>query len=184
LPNFGNILTGTNGDLAGLANASVLRKCTLLEYGTLTYVMGYMDCGVCSGIGVVYAADGVGGIPGTLLGQSAEVLLTPEDYAWNVFPFDLPLVGSDYWLGVLFSSNQSRLWSIKEASSSGYAGDTYADGPENPLVGFTATPLYNPCLYGVYTVDRVKPVVVSPPYGPHQFQRRAGTPPVKRIKTV
>jgi hypothetical protein len=183
MPNFGNTTIGTNRDFAALANAVVLRRCTLPEFGALTHVVAYMDTGVCSGIGVCYANDGAGGTPGTLLAQSAETLLTPG-ILWDGLELSRSLVAADYWLGILFSTNQSRVYSIKEAGSSGYAGDTYADGPENPLGGFVATPLYNPCIYGIYVVEQSRLVKPTPPNGPHQYQRRAATPPTKRFRTV
>ena len=138
---FGQTNPGTDWDnLTGdYAQAS---NYVLGETLTFTRMWMYMDGnGVGSGDQpcktLIYAADGSGGVPGTLLAVSNEIVVTDGQSAgWIEFTLTSPveLTPATYWLGFIAGTptNAARRGYATVASSRKYEPDTYSDGPQDP----------------------------------------------------
>lgn len=128
---------------------------TLPESGAVTtltaHMRGRLAGGATEGLTqrfrmMIYAADGPGGDPGTLLATSAERVLpdnAPEaDYDF-VLPTQVSLPAGSYWLMQQSGSTGSQVGLSEELTSPGnqrFNFDVYADGPSNPAGTMSADP--------------------------------------------
>jgi hypothetical protein len=142
-PTFGKT---TQGAAMNSASADVKRASSFaLATGgvTVTKLTAYLDgLGAASGsqsvMGVVYAADGSGGAPGTLLCQTAGLTVAAgQAAAW----VDLTISGScslpsagNYYLGLLTGSTSGVARYGYDAVTGGaqYSSNVFTSGPSNP----------------------------------------------------
>jgi hypothetical protein len=120
--------------------------------------------------GVIYAADGVGGKPGTLLATTIE--RTRTQYSANIYLagdwFDLLFAApvflprGSYWLGVHVGGDQ-RMYTVQTSNfgTTYTAPATYLSGTPASWPGGEATILNQPPLYAVYPVSRGYPTLES-----------------------
>jgi hypothetical protein len=115
-------------------------KYTLSEYGSVTKITGWMKgaggTGTQSFRTMIYAADGPGGGPGTLLVTSGTVDVAGNAAAGAVdFPVSpaVSLAPGDYW--VAQQSGPAGGVACLSGAGSGvnnFNGDSFSDGPSNP----------------------------------------------------
>jgi hypothetical protein len=116
-------------------------KYQLGEYGAVTKITGWMKgaggAGTQSFRTMIYAADGSGGGPGTLLLTSATVNVAGDALEGAVdFPVSpaVPLAPGDYW--VAQQSGPSDGVACLSGAGSGlnnFNSDSFSDGPSNPF---------------------------------------------------
>lgn len=155
---IGQTNTGTNADWYKILDLSILRKDELTVSGQrFTKVSAYLylnDSAARPAKGLLYAADGTGGIPGTLLAVSDAVSVSAGgDAAWYDFSFNTPYEAATgyYWHGVIFGANP---FVFRAAGSTGatarFKADTYSDGPLSPYGGGGSAIGHDLCCYLTY----------------------------------
>lgn len=136
---FGEVheqLEGPGTVVAGIGlNQQVLTKYSLLEDAQIDALYAILDTGAGSGPvkALIYAADGAGGIPGTLMAVSQEVTVSGGARWYECLlasPVSLP--AGDYWLGVHCGSNNPRIAYRTQTGAGMAKADSYADGPLSP----------------------------------------------------
>lgn len=91
---------------------------------------------------VVYAADGSGGAPGTLLATSNE-LVGFLGGQWNNYTFASAVTlsaSTNYYIGII-ADNTIYISAQSTGGTTSYNSDTYSDGPANPF-GTRTTSVY------------------------------------------
>lgn len=159
-------------DLDGLSSTTVTSNqvrstvFTLTEAGTVTSLSAYMSGGASNTQVHKFAIwddDGAGGIPGTLLGLTAEqTIAIDQAEGWVTADLVTPvaLAAGDYWLGHHSGSTFSacNVWrSVSGSNNAYYATDSYADGTESTCPAGT---LYGR-IWAVYATYTTPPVVTS-----------------------
>ena len=155
---FGNVFAGTETDnYQGYTNRIMCSPFQAPANGTITQINALLDAstGTQNAKAVVYAADGAGGIPGTILGVSnvTGVTTTKGDFAFTglsvaitsgtVYWFNI-VSGGDYIMTFYEALGGSYIW--QSADTAGY----YTSPPNNP----TQASLYSDnvyCVYATYT---------------------------------
>ncbi len=150
---IGQTSTGTNQDAAYILDYLFLRKDQLTVSGQrFTKVTAYIHSAGTSDVrGVLYAADGSGGIPGTLLASKAVSISAGT--AWIDFTFATPYEAATgyYWHGVHFGTDAVAFNAVATSGVTGcYKTDTYSDGSPSPYGSAGSNWPYDQCCYLTY----------------------------------
>ena len=148
-------------------------KYALVDNGSVTkitaYMVGFGGGGSQAFRTMIYAADGAGGEPGTLLASSQEVTVAGSAPSGPVdFPVtpSVHLTAGDYWIVQLSgpAGGEACLSKVGGGASS-FNVDAYADGPSNPFD--TSGPVQSDAsqwaLYATYDIDVALPTNTVPP---------------------
>jgi hypothetical protein len=151
---FGRTAVGTTFGFPG-ADYKYGSRYTLPENGTVTKITAHMRGRLAGGATggatqrfrmMIYASDGPGGDPGTLLATSAERVIAdnaPEaNYEFTVQP-GVALPAGSYWLMQQSGASGSQVGLSEQIVSPGnqrFNADLYGDGPSNPAGAVSADP--------------------------------------------
>lgn len=162
MPTFGDITQG-GSSFPCSGNRAIFGLFTLSEAGDVQSIGIFMDAATTGGInikGLIYAADGSGGNPGTRLavGQAVAVPAGSSELT-STLSSPVSLAAGDYWIGAVASDFQAR-WSADDASAGGVRkeGVTYAS-PADPLGAIDGTTVDRISVYATYTTGGVGPLL-------------------------
>jgi len=132
MPNFGDE-TADGDTFPDTPDRTILSKFTLTENGTITSITVRFDAASTSGNnfkGLIYAADGAAGIPGTrkAIGASVAVPAGGGNLQSDVSP-GVDLVAGDYWLGSVTSDSNPTWQCDVSGDLSRMEGCTFASPP-------------------------------------------------------
>ncbi len=180
---FGNTNSGSNYDYQNITY-TMGGKFTLEEAGDVSKLTAFITNNIaghaaCNIKGILRAADGAGGAPGTLKGVSVATAVADafEDNKDFSFSSAVSLTAADYWLLLLGDASAAGCAIFAQATTggaSGYAADTYAS-PDDPLTTWNGG-AYVMCMYGTYTPTASGLLIPAPrktPLYPQMHMRRS-----------
>jgi hypothetical protein len=137
---FGSLITGSNNVSAPPANDKAVSSFSIQYDGTVDTIA--IDYGSYTGHSkaVIYDSTGVGGLPGALLGVSAEITAITGGFGVYTFSpqISLTAAGSPYWIGI-WSDTGNSLSCVSLTNGIAYNSNTYSSGG-NPTNPFGASP--------------------------------------------
>jgi hypothetical protein len=156
-PTIGTTAQGVNWD------AKRTNKVTMPRSGGWAIAMAVYVDGIWGATGngvmkgVIYAADGAGGDPGTLLGTTAELtILMNQAVGWAIAAFaaGVWMAPADYYEGWHIGATDGNIRQYHKLGKTEYYNtDTYADGALNPF-GAVSTRERNYSSYIIYNPVR------------------------------
>lgn len=150
-------------------NRSLGRKFTLSETGSFESITLFFDAtsgGGLNGKGLIYAADGAGALPGTLLAVGNPVAVPAggggsAGLTATLVGGPITLTPADYWLLAVTDDFNARFSCAPGAGSIRKEGTTYAS-PANPLGTPDDTNVFDGLsIYATYSTDVTVPDVVG-----------------------
>lgn len=159
---FGYTNVGTEWDGAGTPIRCTRAQSLPAQSGTVNKISVYCKyTGINAGtlLVAIYAADGSGGLPGTLLASNSVGVTMSNTASWQDVSISCSIVsGTQYWLAAKCIAGESSNWSFycDDGSTGDRQDQTWSGSWPNPFGTPSASGINKISIYATYT-----PVVTS-----------------------